>query len=264
MKIFDIFWYKWLKRPFVLKKRIHVGNGSKILVLLHGIADDAETWEPLVKQIDQSKWTVIGLDLLGFGKSPKPDWSQYSVDDHTKAIAKTLKLKPRQKITLVGHSMGCIIATHYAYTNPKRIRQLILYEPAFFSQESKDTSLRNRKKLYFSVYEHIMNNPKMALFYGKLGSKMIRGLSHASINNQTWISFERSLKNTVMNQQSLVELGKITTQTDMIYGKFDVIVSKTDIEVALQHKSNIMFHTVLDMHGISKRSAKYIISILKK
>lgn len=263
INLFNIFWYKWLGRPFVLKKRIQAGRGSKILVLLHGIADDAETWNPIVSQIDHSKWTVIGLDLLGFGKSPKPDWSDYTVEDHTKAITRTLRLKPRQKITIIGHSMGCIIATHYAYKNPKRIRQLILYEPAFFSQDSTDKSLRNRKRLYFSVYEHIMNNPKMALFYGKLGSKMIRGLSHASINNQTWVSFEKSLKNTVMNQESLNELVQIDSPTDMVYGRFDLIVSKTDIEINLKNKSNIMFHTVTDMHGVSKRSAKYIISILR-
>jgi pimeloyl-ACP methyl ester carboxylesterase len=262
MHLFETLWYRWLKRPIKLKKRIRVGEGAKTLVLLHGIADNAETWNPLVKLINKAKWTVTGVDLLGFGKSPKPSWSSYDVDEHVRAIHKTLRLRPRQKITLIGHSMGCIIATHFAKTYPTKVNRLILYEPAFFSQESTDSSIKNRKRLYFTVYEHIMNNPKLALFYGKLGSNMIRGLSHASINDQVWVSFERSLKNTILSQESLEELRQLTIPIDIIYGRFDLIVSRANIDELLKDKPNITFHTVADMHGISRRSAKFILSLL--
>lgn len=262
-RIFELVWYRWLKRPIKLKKRIEYGQGSKTLVLLHGIADDANTWQPLIKQLDPKKWHVIGLDLLGFGKSPKPDWNEYTADDHVRAIMRTLKLKPRQKMVVVGHSMGCIIATHLTYLYPKRVSKLILYEPAFFSEnESEDSILKNRKKLYFSVYEHIMNNPKMALFYGKLGSKMIRGLSHASINDAVWVPFERSLKNTILNQESLEELTNLDLPVEIIYGQFDIVVSKSNIDEVLKRKKNISFHKVYDMHGVSKRSARFITSLL--
>ncbi len=107
-----------------------------------------------------------------------------------------------------------------------------------------------------------MNNPKLALFYGKLGSNMIRGLSHASINDQVWVSFERSLKNTILSQESLEELRQLTIPIDIIYGRFDLIVSRANIDDLLKNKSNITFHTVADMHGISRRSAKFILSLL--
>lgn len=263
-KLFETVWYKWLKRPIKLKRRIEVGGGTKTLVLLHGIADDAETWKPLIKLIDKNKWRVVGIDLLGFGKSPKPDWSSYSVEEHVRAIHRTLRLRPRQKITLVGHSMGCIIATHFAYMYPTKVSKLVLYEPAFFSEGDHETSLlKNRRKLYFSAYEHIMNNPKMALFYGKLGSKMLTGLSHASINDQTWVSFERSLKNTILDQTSLEELVSFELPVEIIYGQFDIVVSKSDIDEVLKGKKNIRFHKVYDMHGVSRRSARYILNLLE-
>lgn len=256
------FWHGLFKRPHKLTRTVNAGEGVTVLVI-HGLATSGNTWEPLVRLIDKSKWHVLGFDLLGFGISPKPTDVQYTVEDHAKAILASLDSKTkRKKMIIIGHSMGCLIATHIATMRPDMVAQLILYEPPLFADSPEFRSHARRKQLYFALYEQLLLRPAILFNYSKVMAKLAEDRV-LSVGKDSWLPFERSLKNTIMNQQAYSELKRISVPTDIIYGRFDFVVTRAGVKKMLQANPNVTFHLVREMHDVTDRAAQYIIRLLK-
>lgn len=70
---------------------------------------------------------LLAVDLLGFGKSPKPMDCLYRLKDHLDMIEKSL-IEPfhLESFHLVAHSMGCTIALALAAKYPKHIKSITL------------------------------------------------------------------------------------------------------------------------------------------
>lgn len=101
------------------------GPHDGAIVLLHGMLSSADYWTDVATRISGRR--VLALDLLGFGSSPRPRWSDYTYDDHGGAIVAALEAsKVRGPITLVGHSMGALIALRLAAERPEVVRSLVL------------------------------------------------------------------------------------------------------------------------------------------
>ncbi len=101
------------------------GQGP-VVVLLHGFLSSSEYWKQ-VSEISEVDHTVVALDLLGFGKSPKPRRSRYDYDAHIASIEATLRhLGITEPFTLVGHSMGSLIALRYARLHEQAVDKLVL------------------------------------------------------------------------------------------------------------------------------------------
>lgn len=70
------------------------------------------------------------MDLLGFGRSPKPGDRLYTLKDHVEMIEKTV-IDPFKlgSFHLVAHSMGCIIALAIAEKHPDLVKSVTLVAP---------------------------------------------------------------------------------------------------------------------------------------
>jgi len=262
MRFLHRLWYGTLKRPYKLAKTVDSGSGTTVL-LIHGLATSGNTWTPLVKLADKTKWHLLGFDLLGFGKSPVPNHKDYDVRDHADSVLASLDRKTKAgKIIIVGHSMGCLIASHIAWLHPEMVAQLVLYEPPLFADSPEFRSHSQRRKFYFAFYEELLRRPRILLSYSKLVARFLEGRT-LSVDKHTWFSFERSLKNTIMSQTAYDELKAINVPTNIIYGKFDFVVTRRDVKQMLQANKNIEFHLVNEMHDVTTRSSRYIIKLLK-
>ncbi len=103
-----------------------VRGSGKTVVLLHGFLSSSRYWSKVTELLEQD-YKVIAIDLLGFGDSPKPRRSKYDYEAHIDAINKTLKdQNVTEPFTLIGHSMGALIALRYSIVHEDRVRQLIL------------------------------------------------------------------------------------------------------------------------------------------
>jgi len=103
-------------------------NG-KTVVLLHGKNFNIAYWEQTIKELSKQGFRVIAPDQIGFGKSTKPVNYQYSFQQlalNTKSILDSLKIN---KIMVLGHSMGGMLATRFALSYPEMIDKLILENP---------------------------------------------------------------------------------------------------------------------------------------
>lgn len=103
-------------------------NGHAV-VLLHGKNFCAATWHDTAQMLQQTGFRVIVPDQIGFCKSTKPDNYSYSfagLADNTHALLKSLKI---DKVTVIGHSMGGMLATRYALMFPQEVTQLVMVNP---------------------------------------------------------------------------------------------------------------------------------------
>jgi pimeloyl-ACP methyl ester carboxylesterase len=251
-----------LGRPYRLAA-FERGKGSETVVLLHGVGASGKKWRTLAQLLDTKSWRVIVPDLLGFGKSPTPQWSDYSVQEHAKAVLKTLqKLRAGQPLTIVAHSMGCLIAAHIAASQPGLVKRLILYEPPLYADNPDFPAHMRRRQYYFALYEFIAAHPQLAVTQAQLMWRVAKRLVGLKLSEEQWIPFERSLRNTIMQQTAWRELHHIKIPTDIIHGRFDLIVTRTDLRKIFRANKWITWHKVSDVHGISARSARYIAWLL--
>ena len=94
------------------------------IILIHGLGDEADTWRHLVAPLS-ANYRVIALDLPGFGRSDKPDRA-YTITFFQDTLLELMDTLTIQTTTLVGHSLGGVIAHIIALNHPQRVKQLIL------------------------------------------------------------------------------------------------------------------------------------------
>ena len=112
----------------VYNSKIHYieeGSGDPIL-FLHGNPSSSYIWRNIIPYMT-SKGLCIAPDLIGMGKSDKPDL-KYSFFDHVKYVEGFIEKKNLRNITLVIHDWGSALGFHYAMRNEKNIKGIAFME----------------------------------------------------------------------------------------------------------------------------------------
>lgn len=122
--------------------------GDKLLVILHGGPGSDYRYLLNCKQFSDQGYHVIFYDQRGSGLSTRFDKKTYTIQtmiDELDAVIAYYKTSPTQKVFLLGHSWGAILATAYVNQYPTKIRGLVLGEPGGFKwRDIKDYVSRSR------------------------------------------------------------------------------------------------------------------------
>ncbi len=94
------------------------------IVLLHCFGCSSQWWKPILPQLNE-RHRVIRIDLLGHGGSEKPQ-SGYEIPTQSAAIAEALNSLGVQGATVVGHSLGGMVATSLAETASELVDRIVL------------------------------------------------------------------------------------------------------------------------------------------
>lgn len=103
------------------------GNG-RVVMLLHGKNFYGSYWENTIKALSKAGYRVVVPDQIGFGKSAKPNIA-YSFDLLAANTAQLLDKLKVDKVAVVGHSMGGMLAVRFARNYPERTTYLVLENP---------------------------------------------------------------------------------------------------------------------------------------
>ncbi|GAA5071433.1 alpha/beta fold hydrolase [Nocardia iowensis] len=95
------------------------------LLLIHGTAASARSWEPMVALLTGSH-RVIRIDLLGCGRSAKPVDASYTVPDQARRAGAVLDRLGVEHAFVVGHSSGGVVAAALAEQRPDLVTALVL------------------------------------------------------------------------------------------------------------------------------------------
>ena len=104
----------------------HGGAGQPI-VLVHGLGGSAGNWSLVAPRLADIG-RVIAIDLPGHGRSgPVP---RHDLDAHLRALTAVIELHGFRSVTLVGNSMGGLVAKMLASGRPDLVSRLVLLAPA--------------------------------------------------------------------------------------------------------------------------------------
>ncbi len=84
-------------------------RGGELLILLHGLGCSQASFRDIWLYDDLKDYSIISMDLLGFGESSKPDKFSYRIEDHALVCAEVVKGIPFKQIHIVAHSMGAAV-----------------------------------------------------------------------------------------------------------------------------------------------------------
>lgn len=110
------------------------GKAAENVVFLHGFMASSSFWTqtvfPNLSEDSSQKYRLFAVDLLGFGKSPKPRDCLYTMRDHIEMIEKTVIFPfDLKSFHLVAHSMGCVMALALAAKYSKSVKSITLIAP---------------------------------------------------------------------------------------------------------------------------------------
>ncbi|MCL2319963.1 MAG: alpha/beta hydrolase [Treponema sp.] len=143
-----------------------------VLVLIHGLGDEADSWRHLIPQLNIRGYRVLALDLPGFGRSAAR--KKISLGKHADAVVKLIEaVCPDAPVFLVGNSMGADIAEIAALRRPAQVRGFVLIDgsipggpesPGFFvlarilfSHKWYRAYRGNPEKAWVSLYPYYAN-----------------------------------------------------------------------------------------------------------
>lgn len=203
------------------------GKGPAVL-LVHGLGGSWRYWRRGLDWV-RTRHTVYLPDLLGFGRSPKPR-GDYSLRMHVEALAPLLQAADGP-VTIVGHSMGAIVALGLYARAPDRVGRLALIGLPFFpSRELAEASLSRQSMMNRLVIGHSWLAPAVCHLKDLLGLPIFAPIAGMPVDlyrdywKHTWASFSRSFFNTLLASDVVDLLDRVDrTRITLIHGKHDPI-----------------------------------------
>ncbi|MCL2660621.1 MAG: alpha/beta hydrolase [Acidobacteriaceae bacterium] len=134
----SVLWIKGVKSEYanVAGYRLHYfearpahGDSGKTLLLVHGLGGRSEDWAGLIPAMTAAGFHVYAPDLLGYGRSDRPDVS-YSISMQEDVLAKFMQAVHLEHADVAGWSMGGWVSMKLALDHPQRVDRLVLYDSA--------------------------------------------------------------------------------------------------------------------------------------
>jgi pimeloyl-ACP methyl ester carboxylesterase len=105
------------------------GGGGTPLVLVHGLGARGEDWAAMIPALAAKGFHVYVPDLLGYGRSQKPDVS-YSISLQEQTVVQFMQVMHVPRADVGGWSMGGWVVMKLALDHPEMVDRLIVYDSA--------------------------------------------------------------------------------------------------------------------------------------
>lgn len=106
------------------------GAGEPV-VFLHGFPTSSHLWRDVVPLVPPGHRVVV-VDLLGYGRSDKPDGRDVSIKGHAERVVQLFDALRIERAAVVGHDVGGGIAQYLAVRYPTRASRICLIDSVGF------------------------------------------------------------------------------------------------------------------------------------
>ncbi len=102
-------------------------NGHTVLVL-HGNNFGGFYFKAIIDGLTREGFRVIVPDQIGYGRSSKPI-APYNFNSQTRNTYRILQHEKIERVMVIGHSMGGMMAARMATQYPKAVERVVIYNP---------------------------------------------------------------------------------------------------------------------------------------
>lgn len=239
--VIDSFIHRVLRLPYRLHATVTEpavkSFRAPTILFLHGIGGSGEAWRQVTKTLPPN-YRIVIVDLLGFGKSPKPAWATYDVKRQARSVFLTyLRLRLNGKVIVVGHSLGALVAVEFAKTYPWIVASLILCSPPFYKRITPaGRGIADTNSMLRELYRLIKRHPEQFIRISTLAVKLGLINKSVSITRESMPIYLNALEASIINQTAFEDAARIRQDTLILYGRLDpVVVSRNLRELATEN-----------------------------
>ncbi len=217
------------------------GSG-KPLILIAGLASDSQSWLPVIDGLSKHNRLII-FDNRGIGRSPL-DNKGITVQKMTDDCVELMEYLNLPSASILGHSMGGMIAMDLAIRYPDKVDKLIL------EATSPCISMRN-KELFNDWVTYLKSGMEKELWFRNMyywifspaffkDEEMLNQAVQMAVDYpypQSAKSFENQV-NAVSVFNYISEISKIQSPTLVMFGQEDLLFSELETAVLFKDLSN--------------------------
>lgn len=256
---------RWLFPSFAPRLNIAADEGEgPVIVFLHGIASSAATFAGVIPQLSD-RYRCISLDLLGFGASPSPADSNFTIEDHVDAINSTIRsLKLDAPFILVGHSLGSLLAARFAAMHPSRVSRLVMVSPPIYVPPDQigDPIVRARVGAYLRAYEFLRTNKEFTMSTADRLRRLFQLEDILDVSESNWRAFVLSLQNCIESQTTVSDIAAVRVPIDVVYGSLDQFIAPGTMRIIEQMRHVTMHRVEANDHLVRKRLARRLVAVV--
>ena len=126
------------------------GGTGAVVVLLHGYAENSDSWAPLAADLMKDH-TVVVPDLRGIGRSSKPE-AGYDKKTEAKDIRAVVTGLRFDRTVVIAHDIGNMVAYAYAAMYPDKVDRLVVMDAPIPGIEPWNTILLNPGVWHFNFH----------------------------------------------------------------------------------------------------------------
>src|SRR5579862_2306559 len=129
---------------------VRYGGHGPVVVLLHGYAENSDSWAPLAEDLMKDH-TVVVPDLRGIGRSSKPT-DGYDKKTQAKDIRAVVTALGFDRTFVVAHDIGNMVAYAYAAMYRDKVERLVVMDAPIPGIEPWNTILLNPGVWHFNFH----------------------------------------------------------------------------------------------------------------
>ncbi len=135
-----------------MRYKIYGSKNQNTLILIHGFNGYMECWNPNINSLVDAGYKVVLYDLWGRGLSDRPR-VDLKIEVFRNQLNDLIQFIDSNKVSLIGSSFGCVIASDYTLNYPNKVKKLVFVGPAGWpSEENTPSSLINVPVLSQTVF----------------------------------------------------------------------------------------------------------------
>ncbi|MDJ0634241.1 MAG: alpha/beta fold hydrolase [Xenococcaceae cyanobacterium MO_188.B29] len=132
-----------------------------LVLCLHGILEQGAAWSEVAIRLAQKGYRVIAPDLRGHGRSDHVGkGGSYNLMDFLADIDAIVDFLADRAFTLVGHSLGSVVAAIFASVRPQKVKNLVLVETIL----PTETEAENAAEQLATHLDYLISPPKHPVF----------------------------------------------------------------------------------------------------